>query len=193
MWRSTVMLLVLTEALASPAFAHTDVGQADSFVSGIAHPLGGVDHILAISAVSLWAVIAGGRTIWTWPTTFVATMLAGFAAASLSVPMPLVEPVILSSVVILGMLVAFALKPPLGLGAAIVGFFGFFHGHAHGAEATAADLVPYAVGFAFATAALHSTGVGLGVLAQGWIGRAALRTMGGLTVFGGVALIAVVP
>jgi len=193
MLRRILLLAILTTVSASPALAHTGVHLVHSFASGIAHPLGGSDHILAMITVGLWAAVAGGRTIWIWPTTFVATMLAGFAAARLSLPIPFVESVVLSSVVILGLLVAFSVKAPLALGAAIMGLFGFFHGHAHGAETAAADLIPYAAGFALATAALHSTGVGLGLFAKGWIGRVALRTMGGLTVLGGVALIAVAP
>jgi urease accessory protein len=120
---------------------------------------------------------------------FVGTMLAGFAAATLGLQIPFVEPAISSSIIILGLLVALAVEAPVWLGAAITGLFAFFHGHVHGTEATAVGLVPYAAGFAFATAALHAVGIGLG-LSEGAIGKLALRTMGGLTVLGGIALIA---
>src|SRR5262245_21659126 len=81
MMRSNLLAMALTGALLSPALAHTGVGEAGSFTSGIAHPLNGTDHILAMIAVGLWAVLAGGPAIWIWPLTFVATMLAGFAVA----------------------------------------------------------------------------------------------------------------
>jgi urease accessory protein len=187
------MLVALTATLGSSALAHTGAGQVDSFTSGLAHPLGGIDHILAMIAVGIWAVVAGGRTIWILPTTCVATRLAGFAVARLSVPMPFVEPVILSSVVVLGLLVALAVKAPLVLGAAIAGSFKFFHGHAHGAEATSTGLIASAAGFALATAALHAMGTGFGLFAEASIGRTALRAMGGLAVLGGIALIAGMP
>jgi urease accessory protein len=187
--RSILMCVALTGALVSPALAHNGVGQVNSFASGIAHPLHGADHILAMVAVGLWAVLAGGRALWIWPMTFVATMLAGFAVASLGLPMPLVEPAISSSIVIFGLVVALAVKAPLCLGAAIAGLFAFFHGHAHGVEATAANLIPYAAGFVLATAALHAVGIGLGLFAEGSIGRVALRAMGGLAALSELALI----
>jgi|SRR5262245_13156722 len=182
--------LALTAALTSPALAHTGVGQAHSFAAGIAHPLHGADHILAMVAVGLWGALAGGRAIWVWPTAFVAMMLTGFAAATCGLQVPFVEPAIASSVVILGLFAALAVKAPVWFGAAIAGLFAFFHGHAHGAEVAAASLVPYAAGFVLATAGLHATGIGLGLLAQSSIGNVALRAMGGLALLGGLALIA---
>ena len=190
MIRLILICMALTGTLVSPALAHTVVGQSNSFASGIAHPLGGMDHILAMVAVGLWGVLAGGRAIWVWPTAFLVTMLAGFAAAILNLPMPFVEPAIWSSIIILGLFVAFAVKAPVWLGAAIAGLFAFFHGHAHGTEATAASFIAYAAGFALATAGLHAAGVGLGLFAEGSIGKVALRAMGGLAVLGGVVLIA---
>jgi urease accessory protein len=188
MMRSILICGALTGALVSPALAHTGLGQVNSLASGIAHPLNGADHILAMIAVGLWAALAGGRAILIWPMAFVSTMLAGFAVTSLGLPMPLVEPAISSSVVILGLFVALAVRAPLCLGAAIVGLFAFFHGHAHGAEATAASLIPYAAGFALATAALHAMGIGLALFAESSIGRIALRAMGGLAVLSELAL-----
>jgi len=187
--RFILICMALTGALVSPALAHTGMGQTNSFASGIVHPLGGPDHILAMVAVGLWGVLAGGRAIWVWPMAFGATMLAGFAAATLGLQLPSVEPAIWSSIIILGLFVALAVKAPVWLGAAIAGLFAFFHGHVHGTETTAASLIPYAVGFALATAGLHAAGIGLGLFAEGSIGKVALRAMGGLVVVGGVAVI----
>ena len=187
--RSILISIALTGALVSPALAHTGVEQTKSFPSGIAHPLQGADHILAMLALGLWSVLGGGRAIWVWPMAFVATMLAGFAAATLGLQMPLVQPAIWSSIIILGLLVALAVKAPVWLGAAITGLFALFHGHAHGTEATAASLIPYAVGFTLATASLHAAGIVLGLSAEGAIGKLALRSMGGLAVLGGIVLI----
>ena len=187
--RPILICIALTGALVSPTLAHTGVGQTNSFASGIAHPLHGADHILAMLAVGLWGVLAGGRALWVWPMAFVATMLAGFTAATLGLQMPLVEPAIWSSIIILGLFVALAVKAPIWLGAAMTGLFAFFHGHVHGTEATAASLIPYAAGLALATAGLHASGIGLGLFAERSIGKIALRAMGGLTVLVGIALI----
>jgi urease accessory protein len=188
--RLILICIALTGALVSPALAHTGVGQTDSFASGIAHPLSGLDHILDMVAVGLWAVLAGGRAIWVWPMTFVGTMLAGFAAATLGLQMPYVEPAIWSSIIILGLLLALAIKAPVWLGAAMTGLFAFFHGHVHGTEAVSGSLIPYAAGFALATAGLLAAGIWLGFFAERSFGKVALRAAGGLTVLGGIALIA---
>ena len=188
--RLILICIALTGALVSPVLAHTGVGQANSFTSGIAHPLNGLDHILVMITVGLWGVLAGGRAIWVWPTAFVGTMLAGFAAAALGLQMPYVEPAIWSSIIILGLLVAFAVKAPVWVGAAIAALFAFFHGHVHGTEATAASLIPYAAGFALATAGLHAAGIALGLFAERSLGKLALRAMGALAVLSGIALTA---
>jgi urease accessory protein len=182
--------MALTGALLSPALAHTGVGQTYSFACGIAHPLNGADHILAMVAVGVWGVLAGGRAILVWPISFVATMLAGFAAATLGLQVPFVEPAIWSSIIILGLFVALAVKAPVWLGAVIAGLFAFCHGHAHATEATAVSAVPYAAGFALATGGLHAAGIALGIFAEGSIGKVALRAMGGLAALGGLALMA---
>jgi urease accessory protein len=190
MMRLIFVCMAFAAALISPALAHTGVGQTNSFASGIAHPLSGADHILAMVAVGLWGALAGGRAICVWPMAFVATMLAGFAAATLGLQMPFVERAIWSSIIISGLFVAFAVKAPVWLGAVIAGLFAFFHGHAHGTEVTAASLISYAAGFALTTAALLAAGNGLGLFGESSIGKVALRATGGLTALGGIALMA---
>jgi urease accessory protein len=182
--RWLVICMASTGAFTPQALAYTVVEQINSFASGIAHPLSGADHILAMVAVGLWGALAGGRAIWAWPIVFVTTMLGGFAAVNLGLQMPFVEPAIWSSIVILGLCVALAVKAPVWLGAMTVGFFAFFHGHAHGTEEAAASLVPYAAGFALATAALHAAGIGLGIFAAGSIRNVAFRAMGGVASLG---------
>lgn len=187
--RLMLLCIALLGGLASPALAHVGVGQTSSFASGVAHPLSGLDHILVMVTVGLWGVLAGGRAVWAWPVAFVTAMLGGFTAAGIGVPVPFVEPAVLSSVIVLGLLVVLAVRAPVWLGAVTVGLFAFFHGHAHGTEAMGATMIPYAAGFALATIGLHIAGIALGLFVEGRVGKIALRMMGGITVLGGVAMI----
>lgn len=173
----------------APALAHLAPGEHGSFAAGFSHPLFGADHILAMVAVGLWAAQIGGRAMWAVPASFVALMLAGFGLALAGVPLPFVEPAILASVVALGLLVALAVRVPAGVGAAVVGLFALFHGHAHGGEIGSATALAYGAGFALATTLLHGAGIGLGLLA-GRSGAIATRVLGGLTALGGIVLAA---
>ncbi|WMT87215.1 HupE/UreJ family protein [Pelagibacterium sp. 26DY04] len=176
----------------APAFAHLDPVEHGSFMAGFTHPLFGLDHILAMVAVGLWAASVGGRALWAVPAAFVATMAIGFAAAILGLPLPFVEPVILASVIFIGIMVALALPLPTAGVAAVVAFFALFHGHAHGGEMGEAGAFGYAAGFLAATALLHAAGVALGVVAGRLLatrrGLAATRIAGGLTALGGLWL-----
>src|SRR5262245_48339774 len=164
---------------------------AASFVSGFVHPLHGADHLVAMVAVGIWGALAGGRAIRVWPIAFVATMLVGFASAAAGIAVPFVEPAIMSSIVVLGLLVAFAAEAPLWLGAAIIGLFAFFHGHAHGTEAVTAIASASAAGLMLATSALHTAGIGLCRAAGGSMPGIALRAAGAVAAFGGaVAMVA---
>src|SRR5262245_56921826 len=133
--------VALFGTMAVPAFAHSAIGSVDSLGAGVVHPFSGPDHLIAITLVGLWSVLAGGRAIIAWPVSFTAAMLAGFAAASAGLQLNFVEAVICLSVVLLGAFIAFEVRVPVMIGASVVGLFAFFHGHAHGAEA-AAKLVP---------------------------------------------------
>jgi urease accessory protein len=185
-----ISILALSVVFVSPALGHPVTGQVFSFGAGLAHPLTGADHILAMLAVGLWGVLARGRAIWLWPSVFVATMLVGFAAARMGLHIPFLESAISGSVVILGLCVALAVAAPIRVGAAMVGLFAFFHGFAHGVEDSTASTIPYVAGFALATGLIHSAGIGLGLLAEGVLGRVALRVMGAFTALSGVFLMA---
>ncbi len=181
---------------ASPAWAHPNPAEHGSFMAGFSHPLTGLDHIVVMVAVGLWAAMIGGRAIWMVPTAFVGSMAVGFALALFGVSLPFVEPVILASVVALGLLVAAAVRLPASIGMLIVGVFAVFHGHAHGTEVGAATMAGYGIGFSLATALLHLAGIGLGLaIASGRFlpertGNVVARALGGATALLGVGLVA---
>jgi urease accessory protein len=155
--------LLLTGA-ALPAEAHVGIGPTSSFSAGFLHPLSGIDHMTVMVSVGLWAALKGGRALWAWPLAFVSVMLVGGALGMAHVPIPLVEPGILASVVALGVLVALAVDLPISAGAVIIGLFALFHGHAHGTEVPeSAGGLEYMAGFALATALLHGLGIAAGL------------------------------
>lgn len=177
--------------MATAAEAHTGHGATNAFTAGLAHPLGGLDHLLAMVAVGLWAGIAGGRALWLWPASFVGAMLIGGGLGMAGVPMPLVEQGIVGSVIVIGLAAALAFSPNLMVGMAIAALAGLFHGHAHGTEVPAdASGVAYSVGFAAATALLHAGGIAATVAATRFSLPFAARTAGGLTAVAGVVLAA---
>jgi len=192
MFKRPLIALSILAAATMPAFAHLDPSEHGSFAAGFSHPLFGLDHILAMVAVGLWAAMQGGRAVWIVPAAFVGTMAVGFAAAIAGVPLPFVEPVILASVVVIGLLAAVGLGVPTSLAMVMVGFFAFFHGHAHGGELGSAGALSFGAGFAIATAALHAAGIalglGLGRLFGGKAGHLAARLAGGATALGGLWL-----
>ncbi|NUB45885.1 HupE/UreJ family protein [Fertoebacter nigrum] len=178
--------------LATPALAHLDPAEHGSLMAGATHPLFGADHLLAMVAVGLLAATRGGQALYALPLAFVGAMLAGFVLALVGLPLPLVEPTILASVIVLGAVVAAALRLPVPAMAAVVAAFGLFHGFAHGGEMGGAGALAYAAGFAVATAALHGAGIMLG---RGLLTRLAaakgalvLRGLGLATMFGGLAI-----
>ncbi len=146
------------------AFAHVGLGHVAGFTHGFLHPFSGLDHIIAMVAVGLYAAHLGGRNLWLVPSAFVGTMIVGGALGYLGVPLPLVERGIGVSVVIMSLAVAAGVNLPTGAAMALVSLFALFHGHAHGSEGTAlASFLPYAAGFVMATASLHFVGIGLGL------------------------------
>ncbi|NTT87769.1 HupE/UreJ family protein [Tabrizicola fusiformis] len=181
--------LTLAAALLAPnaALAHTGHG-AGSFIAGMGHPVSGLDHILAMLAVGLWAAQIGGRALWAAPAAFVGAMLAGGAMGAAGLPFPAVEPMILASIVILGALIALAVRLPLMAALPVLALFGAAHGWAHGAEGPASGMLVYDAGFAVMTAALHGAGLLAGLGLHKLAGMRVTRALGGLTAAAGLAL-----
>jgi urease accessory protein len=179
--------------LPSLAFAHTGVGEASGFSHGFLHPITGLDHVLAMVMVGVFAWQLGGRALWLVPITFVAVMALGGALGVAGIEVPFFEAGIALSVVVLGAAVAFGFVPPVAVAMAMVGLFAIFHGHAHGAEMPEdAGGLAYGAGFMLGTALLHLVGLGLGML----IGRASdsygpgiVRAAGGVAAVAGIAIL----
>ena len=188
------LLALAAAALPAVAFAHPAIGEAAGFSHGFAHPMSGLDHILAMVMVGVFAFQLGGRARWLLPATFVLVMAFGGALGVAGISIPFVELGIALSVVVLGAVVALNVKAPLAAAIGVVGLFAIFHGHAHGTEMPDnAAGVAYAAGFMIATALLHAAGLALGYV----IGRAGerqgvfvTRTAGGIAALAGVGILA---
>lgn len=150
--------------LPTAAFAHTGAGHAVGFVQGFVHPVSGIDHVLAMVAVGIFAANLGGPARWAVPLTFVSVMALGGALGMAGIAVPFVEAGIAASVIVLGLAVALRWQWSTAGAMALAGVFAIFHGHAHGAEMPAdASGFTYAAGFVIATALLHATGLGFGL------------------------------
>jgi urease accessory protein len=175
------------------ALAHPGHGDAGGFTHGFMHPVGGLDHVLAMIAVGLFAAHLGGRALGLVPATFVAVMAAGGALGMAGIAVPFVETGIALSVVVLGLAVALRMSVPTLAAMALVGLFAVFHGHAHGAEMPQdASGFGYAAGFMLATALLHGAGIALGlaVAKLGELaGRRAVQVAGGAMALAGVVIL----
>ena len=150
--------LLLTPAL---AFAHPGHGD-NGLLAGISHPIGGLDHLLAMLAVGLWAAQQQGAARWALPCTFVGTMLLGGVLGFEGLSLPALESGIAASVLALGLAVALAVRPALSLAVGATALFALFHGVAHGLELPEMSSPwTYAGGFVIATASLHAAGYAL--------------------------------
>src|SRR4051812_22742215 len=162
---SKTTLLVSSAVLLLPEWAQAHPGHGiEGFRAGFAHPLMGVDHLVAMIAVGLWAAQLGGRARWMVPLSFLVTMMAGVGLGAAHFPLPMVEAGILASVLTLGLLTSMAVRTPLWASMAIAGAFALFHGHAHGLEMSASAGSLTGVGFLAATALLQGLAIGAGSL-----------------------------
>ncbi len=188
-------IAILSFATLYPALAHAHVGVGDTsgFTHGFAHPMSGLDHVLAMILVGILAFQLGGRALWLVPAAFVGMMAAGGALGAAGVSLPFVELAIALSVIVLGAAVALEIQAPVAIATALVGLFAIFHGYAHGAEMPdSAGGLAYAGGFMAATALLHVAGIGIGFAIGGISQRAgpsAVRIIGGLAALAGVGIL----
>ena len=174
-------------AVAAPALAHVEAGQATGFLTGFAHPFSGLDHILAMVAVGLWGAQLGAPAIWILPVTFPLVMAFGGFLGLIGVHLPGVEIGIAASAVLLGAAVMAERRTSLYAAAALVAFFAIFHGHAHGTELPPGQSgLLYSLGFVVATGCLHAIGIAAGSIHRWPSGKVALRIAGGGVSLGGL-------
>jgi len=181
-----LVLPTLLGLASAPALAHTGES-AGGFIAGLAHPVFGPDHVVAMVAVGLWGAFLGAPAIVLLPIVFPMVMAFGGVLGILGLPLPATETGIAASAIVLGLMVLAAARPPVWVAALLVGAFAIFHGYAHGRELPDdANAVAFAAGFVIATGLLHLTGIAFGLLTRWPAGRIAVRAAGGVIALVGV-------
>jgi urease accessory protein len=174
-----IAILVTFLLYAQTVEAHVNKGEAAGFLSGLKHPISGLDHVVAMIAVGLWGAQLGAPAIWVLPVAFPMVMACGGMLGLLGVPLPGIEIGIAASAILLGAAVMMELRPPIAVAAALVGFFAIFHGYAHGSELPAGQSgLLYSIGFVMATGCLHGVGISIGLVHRWSWGQRALRLAG---------------
>ena len=187
--KSPVSTAALLATLIWPlaAWAHVESGQAGGFVSGLSHPVSGMDHVLAMVAVGLWGAQLGAPALWLLPVAFPMMMAFGGLLGLLGAPLPGVEIGIAVSAVVLGGLILAEIRLPPVIAVVVVACFAIFHGHAHGTELEQGqNAMLYSLGFVIATGLLHGVGITIGLIHRWGVGRVILRGAGGLVMAGGL-------
>jgi urease accessory protein len=179
-------LALLTLGYSMSAQAHIQAGETGGFLSGVKHPLSGLDHVVAMVSVGLWGAQLGKPAIWALPVTFPLVMAVGGFLGLVGIPLPGVEVGIAASAILLGAAVLCEARPPLSLAAVLVGTFAIFHGYAHGAELPPGDSgLLYSLGFIVATGFLHGCGIAGGLIHRWRWGQQVLRLAGGAVLAAG--------
>jgi urease accessory protein len=184
-WAAWMVLVVVVVLLPDVAGAHEDqVIRLGSFWGGFLHPVLGLDHFLAMVAVGVVSAQLGGRAIWTVPSTFVGAMAVGFLLGRIGLGIEVAaEWGIITSVVLLGGVIASGGRISFGWVAGAVALFAIFHGYAHGVETPAvANPTVYAIGFLVGTALIHLLGVLIGVISKRYSRGPAVLRLGGVAV-----------
>ncbi|CAN7270832.1 HupE/UreJ family protein [Variovorax sp. LjRoot290] len=194
--RQAPLLLIAALPLAAAAHTGADAGLHHGFMSGFLHPLTGFDHLAAMVAVGLWSALTARRAwpdlLWA-PLGFALMLLAGALLGLAGVQLPVVEPMIAASLLVLGLLVVTQRRLPALAAAALVGLFAVFHGVAHGqALAGESGAALTLAGMLAATVLLHAAGIAIGWSlrhANRWVPRVAGAAVAifGVALLGGVA------
>lgn len=178
------LMLTATVAAAHPGHgAHTH----SDFLSGLLHPMLGIDHLLAMAAIGFWSIRQNAAMKNGVPLFVVGGMVLGAALAWGGLSLAGVETGIAMSVLLAGVLIATLAKLPTAVGGTLVTLFMIAHGYAHGAEMTAgASLFSYMAGFVVATLAITFVGRRLGTLMLSADNRVTRALGGVVAVIGGV-------
>lgn len=161
-------LTALIIGTSQSVLAHTGIGTTHGFIAGFVHPWQGVDHLLVMLAMGLWACVLGGRALWVLPMSFLMSMVVGAGLGFSGVNLPIAEFLVATSVLIFGLVTAFNWRMSLVLAAVLTGAVALFHGYVHAGEMThGTEALSYCVGFLLTTALLQGLGLATGLFSAG--------------------------
>lgn len=179
LWTKCAAIAVTILLCARVVEAHVQKGEAAGFLSGVRHPISGLDHVLAMIAVGLWGAQLGAPAIWLLPVAFPMVMAFGGLMGLMGIPLPGAEVGIAASAILLGSAVLLESRPRLFIAASLVGFFAIFHGYAHGTELPPGQSgLLYSIGFVIATGCLHGVGITIGLIHRWVWGQRVVRLAG---------------
>jgi urease accessory protein len=156
--------LIVLALNSAPAFAHHVMGGrmaatfGEGILSGLGHPVIGLDHLAAVVAVGCLA--AGHRAVSALVVAFVLAMMAGVALHLHGATVPGAEILVALTVIALGALMLRHRQMPMGAALVLFAMVGVIHGYAlgesiYGAEST--PLYAYLLGLAVIQSAIPLT------------------------------------
>jgi len=153
--------------VASSAMAHGGTFTTAGFLSGLWHPFSGLDHLLVMLGIGLWAASMQNQRphypYFMLPVAFLGLMLIGAILAFNQLILPALEMAIAMSVMLIGLLLLTQITLPISVAILLSSGFALFHGNAHGLEITlGSSALSYMIGFICSTALLHFSGYSLG-------------------------------
>lgn len=147
--------------------AHPLFNEQTSWLAGFIHPLLGIDHVLALLAVGLWAVQQGESKLWQLPIVFLTVMVFGAYLGFHGFVLPMAETGVISSLLLLGVMLVWAVQFSWPSSFLVISFFALFHGYDHSMSiAVGTSFIDYASGFLTTTSALLGIGTALGLWAR---------------------------
>ena len=176
---------------------HAEVMEGHPLIQGLSMPLHGLDHMLMAIAVGIIAVQLGGRALWMAPAGFAVVLLTGGLLNLNGISLPLLELVILASLVLAAAQLSLKNRLPAAIIVALFSLLGAFHGQALIqpllAEAPLVDLLLFAGGCVVSALLLVFSGVGIGFLLKKNVRERDLFRLAGATLAVSTLVIVLVP
>ncbi len=195
--RSLVILIATLGSQQMVFGHHAEVMEGHPLIQGLSMPLHGLDHMLMAIAVGIIAIQLGGRAVWMAPAGFSVVLLTGGLLNLGGVSVPLLEQMILASLILAGLQLSLKSRLPAGIIVALFSLMGAFHGQALIqpllAEASLTDLLLFIGGCVFSALLLLFSGVGIGFLLKKNVREKNLFPIAGATLVVSTLMIVLVP